>query len=124
MTTRPNPPTDSGPAGARCRLATYGSLAPGRPNHHQLDGLRGAWFEGSVRGQLIQDGWGATLGYPAIVLDLVGPVVPVQVFESQDLPDHWERLDQFEGPGYVRVTVSISTPEGDVDAFIYALRQP
>ena len=24
-----------------CRLITYGTLAPGRANHHQLDGLDG-----------------------------------------------------------------------------------
>ncbi len=41
------------------RLATYGTLAPGRANHHQLDGLAGRWFVGSVRGRLFASGWGA-----------------------------------------------------------------
>jgi hypothetical protein len=31
-----------GVAGAVERLATYGTLAPGRPNHHQLAGLKAA----------------------------------------------------------------------------------
>ena len=52
---------------ARYRLATYGSLAPGRPNHHQLDGLEGRWSEGDVYGRLVDAGWGASLGYPALI---------------------------------------------------------
>lgn len=110
--------------GPDCRLATYGSLAPGRTNHHELDGLVGVWSEGVVRGQLVQDGWGATIGYPAIVLDPDGPVVAIWVFDSPDLSHHWNRLDAFEGPGYERVVVSVDTPDGDSEAYIYALRQP
>jgi gamma-glutamylcyclotransferase (GGCT)/AIG2-like uncharacterized protein YtfP len=80
-------------------LATYGTLAPGRPNHHQLDGLDGQWSQGQVCGTLVDAGWGAGLGYPALVLDARGTPVDVQVFESVELPAHWSRLDQFEGPG-------------------------
>src|SRR6185295_11938714 len=64
---------------ARHRLATYGSLAPGRRNHHQLDGLAGRWFRGYVRGTLVDAGWGAGLGYPALVLDPDAAPVEVQV---------------------------------------------
>ena len=107
---------------ARHRLATYGSLAPGRPNHHQLDGLAGRWFGGHVRGTLVNAGWGAGLGYPALVLDPDAAPVEVQVFESADLPAHWSRLDQFEGSGYRRVPTTVSTTTGRLDAFIYVLR--
>jgi gamma-glutamylcyclotransferase (GGCT)/AIG2-like uncharacterized protein YtfP len=107
---------------ARHRLATYGTLAPGRPNHHQLDGLRGRWLTGHVRGTLIEEGWGAALGYPALVLDPPGTPVDVHVFESADLPGRWARLDAFEGPGYERVTATVHTADGDVAASIYVLR--
>jgi gamma-glutamylcyclotransferase (GGCT)/AIG2-like uncharacterized protein YtfP len=103
------------------RLATYGTLAPGRPNHHHLDGLEGRWFAGHVNGMLVQAGWGAGLGYPALVLDPDGPDIGVDVFESVDLPAHWERLDAFEGPGYRRVVTTVRTSVGDVDASIYVL---
>lgn len=109
-------------AGALYRLATYGTLAPGRPNHHQLNGLDGRWFGGEVHGWLHEAGWGAALGFPALILDPAAPAVSVQVFESRDLPDHWSRLDDFEGPGYQRVVTTVSTPEGDLSASIYALR--
>jgi gamma-glutamylcyclotransferase (GGCT)/AIG2-like uncharacterized protein YtfP len=106
------------------RLATYGTLAPGRPNHHQLDGLDGRWSNGQVHGTLVAAGWGADLGYPALLLDPHGPPVDVQVFESADLPAHWSRLDEFEGPGYQRVRTTVQTTAGDVEASIYVLRAP
>ena len=103
--------------GAEMRLATYGTLAPGRQNHEQLADLPGRWLEGHVHGSLIDAGWGAKLGFPALVLDSDGPRVEVCVFESEALPDHWHRLDAFEGPGYRRATLHVSTP-----ASIYVLR--
>jgi putative hydrolase of the HAD superfamily len=108
--------------GAQHRLATYGTLAPGRPNHHQLDALDGHWLEGHVYGRLIEAGWGASLGYPALILDPDGSAISVQVFESMALPDHWSRLDEFEGPGYQRVVTDVSTPAGDIKASIYVMR--
>ncbi|MEO1057737.1 MAG: gamma-glutamylcyclotransferase family protein [Actinomycetota bacterium] len=103
------------------RLATYGSLAPGRSNHHVVADLTGEWLHGTVRGNLRHDGWGADLGFPGIVLDPHGPLVEVQVLESRDLPARWNQLDEFEGPGYRRVVTVVSTDRGDVHAQIYAL---
>jgi len=102
-------------------LATYGTLGPGRPNHHQLRGLRGAWGTGNVRGRLLQQGWGAAQGYPGIILDPDGDMVEVALFRSDDLPAHWPRLDAFEGDGYRRVTTEVSTTDGPVRACIYVL---
>jgi gamma-glutamylcyclotransferase (GGCT)/AIG2-like uncharacterized protein YtfP len=107
--------------GADTRLATYGSLAPGRFNHGQLAALNGRWQRGTVQGKLVDAGWGASLGFPGLILDPSGPVVDVYLFESLDLLDHWARLDEFEGPGYRRVVTPIRTTEGDVDAYIYVV---
>lgn len=104
---------------AATRLATYGTLAPGQPNHHQLAGLNGRWRTGSVRGDLVAEGWGAELGYPALVLDPNGQPLEVHVFESDDLPDHWPRLDAFEGEGYRRVIADVETSDGTVEAWIH-----
>lgn len=100
-------------------LATYGTLAPGRPNAHLLDGMEGRWTHGIVRGRLIEQGWGAAMGYPAIVLDAQGPEVAVHLFVSADLPAHWARLDAFEGDGYRRSPVEVTTADGSVWASIY-----
>lgn len=105
------------------RLATYGTLAPGRVNHHQLAGLEGTWSTGTIRGRLIQTGWGAALGYPALVLDegqsRDGDKIIVHLFTSADLPNHWDRLDAFEGAEYRRGQIMVETAEGLVAAWIY-----
>ena len=103
------------------RLAVYGSLAPGCPNHHVLADLRGRWLVGTVRGHLRGDGWGAEMGYPGLDLDGDGDEVTVHVLDSVDLAAHWDRLDEFEGPGYQRVRVAVSTDDGDIDAQLYIL---
>ena len=105
-------------------LATYGTLAPGRVNNHQLAELKGVWHQGSVRGRLIESGWGAELGYPGLILDPSGPAIDVFIFESLDLPDHWPRLDEFEGVGYQRAVTQVSTSEGDLPASIYVIDAP
>ena len=114
----------SAPQAPETRLAAYGTLAPGRPNHHELGGLEGQWQQGSVRGRLVAEGWGATLGYPALTLDPEGPPVEVQLFQSAELPAHWARLDAFEGPGYRRVVTQVETDGGPVAAFIYVAAGP
>ncbi len=103
------------------RLATYGTLAPGRVNNNQLAGLRGHWRQGIVRGRRVEAGWGAGLGYPGLILDSPEQVVEVHLFESQELPDHWLRLDEFEGTGYRRVITQVYTEDGDLDASIYVV---
>lgn len=110
--------------GAGTRLATYGTLAPGRGNHGQLTDLPGRWLVGHVRGSLVDAGWGAELGFPALVLHPDGAPVEVFVFESDALFDHWPRLDAFEGPGYRRVAVDVSTTEGVLSASIYVAADP
>jgi gamma-glutamylcyclotransferase (GGCT)/AIG2-like uncharacterized protein YtfP len=106
---------------AEMRLVTYGTLAPGRHNHGQLSDLTGRWIVGHVRGSLIEAGWGAKLGYPGFILDPDGALTEVFVFESPALRAHWHRLDSFEGPGYRRVAVDVSTAEGIRPASIYVV---
>lgn len=106
---------------AETRLATYGTLAPGRVNEHQLADLEGVWRQGVVRGRLVEAGWGAKHGYPGLILDPSGQSVEVHLFESPELPDHWPRLDAFEGDGYRRVVTQVSTDVGDLEASIYVI---
>lgn len=106
---------------AETRLATYGTLAPGRVNNGQIADLEGCWRQGTVRGRLVEAGWGAALGCPGLILDPAGEPVDVHLFESPELPDHWPRLDAFEGAGYRRVVTTVRTPEGDLAASIYVI---
>ena len=105
------------------RLAVYGTLAPGRINHHQISALAGNWQRGTVQGKLFSCGWGAAVGFPGLILDPLGPSVDVYLFESADLPNHWTRLDEFEGTGYQRVVTTVNTGEGERSAWIYVLAE-
>ena len=93
---------------AHAQLAVYGSLAPGRANAHELGGLDGRWTDGLVvHGDLVDGGWGAVLGYPALRWRADGPAVAVQLFRSAELAAHWKRLDEFEGEEYRRILVPL-----------------
>lgn len=113
---------DAAAMGAHMRLATYGSLAPGKPNHHQLGALSGTWSRGVVHGRLIESGWGAALGFPALILDTDGDEVEVDLFASPDLPGFWDWLDRFEGSDYLRVVTTVQTRNNSVEASIYVAR--
>ncbi|MEO1468981.1 MAG: gamma-glutamylcyclotransferase [Pseudomonadota bacterium] len=106
------------------RLAVYGTLGPGRANHHVLAPLGGRWLAGQVRGRLIQSGWGAAMGYPGIVLDPGAGTVAVDLLVSPALAAQWGRLDAFEGEGYRRVVTEVATAEGALTAWIYEVVQP
>ena len=106
------------------RLATYGTLAPGRPNHHQLADLQGRWLTGMVRGALVNRGWGADLGYPALIPSAEGDEIEIHLFLSPDLPEHWDRLDAFEGNAYRRARIVVETEEGQLEAWIYLDADP
>ena len=103
-------------------LFVYGTLAPGRSNANQLNGIRGLWRRARVQGHLYPEGWGAAAGYPGIVLDADGSNVNGFVFTSARLADHWQRLDAFEGPGYERVRAKVTIDSNEqIEAWVYAL---
>lgn len=104
------------------QLFVYGTLAPGRPNAHILADVKGTWTPATIRGKLIPNGWGAALGYPAVIPSEDGDLVKGFIFESKELAEHWQRLDDFEGEGYERVKVTAQYNDGrETLAFVYAL---
>jgi gamma-glutamylcyclotransferase (GGCT)/AIG2-like uncharacterized protein YtfP len=93
--------------GTSQRLAVYGSLAPGRQNHHIVAPLGGTWTEGVVEGDLASFGWGAAIGFPALRLRTGGPALAVHVLTATALRGAWAELDAFEGVEYRRVLVPV-----------------
>lgn len=106
------------------RLAVYGTLVPGRSNHYMVKDLVGAWLQGSVRGSLRDVGWGAVEGYPALTWQPGADArVAVHLLISAELPRHWQRLDAFEGEGYLRILVPVEVDGGRFEvANLYAVR--
>ena len=104
-------------------LFVYGTLAPGRPNEHVLAPLGGTWVPATVNGDLLDVGWGAEHGYPALALRSDGPEVAGFLFTAPTLADHWDSLDEFEGPGYERVAAQANLEDGrPVEAWVYVDR--
>ncbi len=104
------------------KLFVYGSLQPQGPNAHVLAPVKGSWQPGFVEGDLVQIGWGASLGYPGLRLRAGGPQVPGSLLTSDLLTDHLTLLDEFEGAEYERVVAPISLRDGRIEnAFVYVL---
>lgn len=105
------------------KLFVYGTLGPGRPNEHILRAVGGSWKQASVTGKLYQEGWGAAMGYPAIIPATNGEEVEGYLFSSDTIAAHWYELDAFEGEAYERVVVKVKLKDGAiVEAYIYALK--
>lgn len=92
--------------GCSRRLAVYGTLAPGAANAHELADCRGRWTSGHVSGRR------GERVFPVFTFDPAAPPVPVEVFDSGDLPACWQRLDAFEGDGYRRILVPVAWGDG------------
>ncbi len=106
------------------RIFVYGTLAPGRPNAHVLAHLPGSWQLATIRGHLVQAGWGAEQGYPGVVIDASGATVEGFILSSDALESEWKRLDEFEGDQYERVATQAQLEDGQVvKAYVYQLRQ-
>ena len=90
-------------------LAAYGSLTPGGTHHDQLDGVRGEWVAGVVRGRL-QDG-----PFPRLAPTPTADEIAVQLLRRADeLPERWPRLDELEGDSYQRVLVVVELEDREV----------
>lgn len=106
------------------RLFVYGTLGPGRPNEHVLGNIGGCWEQACVRGTLHDEGWGAELGFPGIILGDQGGRIEGFLFSSESIVDHWEHLDAFEGEAYQRVLTRVERECGAaVEAYIYTLKR-
>lgn len=103
------------------KLFAYGTLLPNRSNEHWLKNIGGTFTPAKIRAKILPDGWGLASGYPAILVDDGQGWVDGMVFESADLPNHWQALDDFEGAGYRRELVTVQVADEQVQAWAYVL---
>ena len=104
-------------------LFVYGTLMPNCPNGHVLENIVGKFVPATVKGNLIDAGWSASMGYPGIKLNENGDTVHGFLFYSDNLINHWDNLDEFEGAEFQREEVTVERfDELEVDTFIYVLK--
>ena len=105
------------------RLFIYGSLQPGGPNEHVLAAIGGEWEPAVIKGKLVEKGWGASMGYPGLIVDESGSDVHGHVFSSTNLHAKWASLDEFEGGEYERIVAVVTLQSGEqIQAHVYVLR--
>ena len=94
-------------------LVVYGTLAPGRPNHNQVEHIVGTWRHNVyVEGEFVKQGWALEFGYPMIRWKPGGSQVASYLLTSEMLPSCWTNLDHFEGPEYCRILVPVFDKQG------------
>lgn len=104
-------------------LFVYGTLMPNCPNGHVLEKIVGKFVPATVKGNLVDAGWSAGMGYPGIKLDQNGDTVHGFLFYSTNLINHWDYLDEFEGLEFQREAVTVERyDELEVDTFIYTVK--
>jgi gamma-glutamylcyclotransferase (GGCT)/AIG2-like uncharacterized protein YtfP len=79
------------------KFVAYGTLRPGQPGHAVLKNVDGAWSSVTLHGVVHEKD-----GLPAFSHSGHADGVAAELLVSKDLPDHWRRLDEFEGARYER----------------------
>lgn len=108
------------------KLFVYGTLAPGRPNENILKEIdaNGKWVKATVKGRLLEEGWGTKHGYPGMVPDIDGIAIDGLLFISDNLEQNWDKLDEFEGEDYERIIIdAIDNNANIVETYIYKLKE-
>lgn len=96
------------------RLAVYGTLRPGESNHSKIVSVEGTWTAGSILGIVTE-----RMGYPSLSWQTPGDDIELDVLQSDQLLEHWARIDEFEGSGYIRSLVSVDGDDGLIVANAY-----
>lgn len=93
-------------------LIIYGTLAPGRSNHSEVQHIKGEWKKGIVKGKLLAVGE----GYLAFQHTQTGEEQDIEAFVlfSEEWMDNWPRLDEFEGEDYRRILAKYELNSGEI----------
>ena len=63
------------------------------------------------------------MGYPGIRLDMGNDTVHGYLFYSDNLINHWDFLDEFEGEEFERTPITVERyDELEVETYIYTLK--
>jgi gamma-glutamylcyclotransferase (GGCT)/AIG2-like uncharacterized protein YtfP len=105
----------------------YGTLGPGRPNHHKIEHIKGRWSKATIKGKLEAKGWGADLGYYGYVKASFGEEqqeISAFILFSDELTLNWKFIDDFEGDEYERILTEFILENGETGVGnIYALKK-
>lgn len=96
-------------------LVVYGTLAPGRVNHHIVEHIAGTWRDDVyVEGEFVNSGWAVEFGYPMMRWKTGGSRIASYLLTSAMLSACWPDLDRFEGSEYCRILIPVFDQQGFV----------
>jgi gamma-glutamylcyclotransferase (GGCT)/AIG2-like uncharacterized protein YtfP len=98
------------------KLISYGTLAPGQPNHSLVSDLTGEWKECVIRGTMNQKD-----GLSLFSWDPNGAEQTAKLLSSDALQNNWDRIDQFEGKAYRRQMIPALTKAGIAIGYSYVV---
>lgn len=90
-----------------CKLAVYGTLAPGESNYPVVQPIGGEWTPVEIEGDRFIVPEGPVRGFPGFQWKHGGSRHRALLLHAKDLPLHWPRLDDFEGPAYARILIPV-----------------
>ena len=99
---------------ANHRLAAYGTLRPNQSNYSVVADITGVWVPGNVIGNVVE-----RHGYPVLTWNERGTEIPVEILVSEKLPEHWSRVDAFEGIEYQRILIPVQTADSTLICYLY-----
>jgi gamma-glutamylcyclotransferase (GGCT)/AIG2-like uncharacterized protein YtfP len=100
------------------RLLTYGTLSPGGANFNMLASITTYPRSVQIKGKIISRNG---LNYFDRYYRSADPMISCVMLESDDLPQIWPRLDDFEGKEYQRILLPYLTDENEAGVgYIYA----
>jgi gamma-glutamylcyclotransferase (GGCT)/AIG2-like uncharacterized protein YtfP len=96
-------------------IIVYGTLAPNKPNHSKIEHINGRWSKGIIKGKLVEEGWGAELGYFGFKHSSIDEQENIEAYIlfSDELINNWTYLDEFEGNGYRRMLAKFELENGE-----------
>lgn len=101
------------------RLFVYGTLLAGQTSRQLVEAYVKSAAPATARGTI----YAFPSGYPGLVVDDRGPVHG-ELLVLADLASAFPLLDAYEGDDFVRVLAEVTTADGPVWAWLYALASP
>ena len=104
-------------------LFVYGTLQKGKQHQSILGKIKGKWKKGYVNGKLYNICSGPDYGYPGLKLDPKGFKIYGMIFQSKNLENYIEKIDEFEGNNYKRVISKVFLKNGSkINSYLYEIK--
>lgn len=89
---------------------------------HMLEAIGGTWEKATIQGEYFKAGSIQGFDYPGIILRDSGETIEGYIFISDNLSNHWDKIDAYEGAFYRRVITQAELADGrTVDTYVYEL---